>query len=180
MSIALCRGFDLSFEGHTATQSEQPVQSSGATWIVYCSPGNSLPRYAADLNVAGAPSSGGIGYTLARMAAWGQTIAHLLHWMHSAPSQEGICPARFRFSHWLVPVGHVPSTGNALTGSSSPRPSSIAAVTRCTKSGARAETGTGRRCDAVARPGCGTSARYASAASTTAKLLATTSGALAA
>ena len=34
MSIALCFGFDLSLAGQNITQSVQPVQSSGATWIV--------------------------------------------------------------------------------------------------------------------------------------------------
>jgi hypothetical protein len=38
MSIALCFGFDLSLAGQTITQSVQPVQSSGATWIVYFCP----------------------------------------------------------------------------------------------------------------------------------------------
>ena len=42
----------------------------------------------------------------------------------------------FRFSHFAVPIGHVPSTGKALTGSRSPLPASITAVTFCTKSGA--------------------------------------------
>ena len=43
MSIALCRGFALSFAGQTTTHRLQPVQSSGATWIVYCWPSNSRP-----------------------------------------------------------------------------------------------------------------------------------------
>jgi len=47
--------------------------------------------------------------------------------------------ARFRFSHLAVPVGQVPSTGNALTGRRSPFPAIITAVTRFTKSGARAD-----------------------------------------
>ena len=41
-----------------------------------------------------------------------------------------------RFSHCAVPVGQVPSTGKALTGSRSPLPASITAVTRWTNSGA--------------------------------------------
>ena len=44
-----------------------------------------------------------------------------------------------RFSHCDVPVGQVPSTGNALTGSRSPWFASITAVTRVTKSGASSE-----------------------------------------
>jgi hypothetical protein len=44
MSIALWRGFVLSFAGQTDTQSEQPVQSSGATCTVYFEPFQSLAR----------------------------------------------------------------------------------------------------------------------------------------
>ncbi len=39
-----------------------------------------------------------------------------------------------RFSTRAVPVGKVPSTGNALTGNKSPCPARIRAVTRFTKS----------------------------------------------
>ena len=46
----------------------------------------------------------------------------------------------FRFSHFAVATGHVPSTGKALTGSRSPFPASITAVTFCTKSGACSDT----------------------------------------
>ena len=45
-----------------------------------------------------------------------------------------------RFSYAVVPLGYVPSTGSALTGSSSPRPAIIAAVTVRTNSGACAGT----------------------------------------
>ena len=41
-----------------------------------------------------------------------------------------------RFSHLVVPMGQVPSMGKALTGSRSPLPSIITAVTRWTNSGA--------------------------------------------
>ena len=41
-----------------------------------------------------------------------------------------------RFSYCVVPVGKVPSTGSALTGSWSPSPAIMIAVTRWTKSGA--------------------------------------------
>jgi hypothetical protein len=34
MSMALCFGFVLSLAGQTFTHSTQPVQSSGAGWIV--------------------------------------------------------------------------------------------------------------------------------------------------
>ena len=41
-----------------------------------------------------------------------------------------------RFSHFVVPVGQVPSGGNAETGKLSPTPANMAAVTVLTKSGA--------------------------------------------
>ena len=44
MLMALCRGFALSLAGQTTTQRLQPVQSSGATWIVYFQPLNSAAR----------------------------------------------------------------------------------------------------------------------------------------
>ena len=43
MSIALCFGFALSLAGQTITHRLHPVQSSGATWIVYFLPLNSAP-----------------------------------------------------------------------------------------------------------------------------------------
>ena len=57
MSIALCFGFDLSLAGQTITHRLQPVQSSGATWIVYFFPLNSAPLKSMDLKVAGALAS---------------------------------------------------------------------------------------------------------------------------
>ncbi len=56
MSSALCFGFDLSLAGQTIMQSVQPVQSSGATWIVYLWPCHSVALKSTDLNVAGAPA----------------------------------------------------------------------------------------------------------------------------
>ncbi len=49
-----------------------------------------------------------------------------------------------RFSQRVVPMGQVPSGGRAETGSASPSPASIAAVTVLTKSGAASETTGGR------------------------------------
>jgi hypothetical protein len=57
MSMALCRGLDLSFAGQTITHKEQPVQSSAATWMVYFAPFHSLPRKSVDLKLPGAPAS---------------------------------------------------------------------------------------------------------------------------
>src|SRR5262245_64545899 len=70
------------------------------------------------------------------MLAWGQTKEHLLHWMQTFGSQIGTSSAIRRFSHFVVPTGQVPSTGKADTGSRSPLPAIITAVTRQTKSGA--------------------------------------------
>ena len=62
----------------------------------------------------GRPSSGS--------SACGQTIAHLPQSMQIVGSQIGISWAIARFSYFAVPVGNVPSTGSALTGSRSPSP----------------------------------------------------------
>ena len=83
MLIALCFGFVLSFAGQTLTHRLQPVQSSGATWIVNDFPLYSFPRYAVDWNVGGASASAAPSYTFARIAACGQTSAHWLHWMQT-------------------------------------------------------------------------------------------------
>ena len=74
----------------------------------------------------------------------GRPAAHLLHWMQIFGSQIGISAAMVRFSQRAVPVGQVPSTGNAETGSRSPLPASMTAVTRLTKSGASSGTRGGR------------------------------------
>src|SRR5438552_10083208 len=47
----------LFFAGQMSTQMPHPVQSSGATWIVYFKPCHSLSRTSVDLKVVGAPSS---------------------------------------------------------------------------------------------------------------------------
>jgi hypothetical protein len=107
---------------------------------------------------------------LARIAAWGQMSAHLLHWMQIAGSQTGMSRAIARFSQRLVPVGQVPSTGNALTGSRSPLPAIIKAVTRFTKSGASSATRGGRTRVVVAAFGTATGCRFFRVSSTAAKL----------
>src|SRR5436305_314060 len=89
------------------------------------------------------------------MVACGQTKAHLLHWMHTFGSQTGTSSAMRRFSHFVVPSGQVPSTGKADTGSRSPLPAIITAVTRRTKSGAPAGTSACLRAVEVASPGTG-------------------------
>ena len=64
--------------------------------------------------------------------------------MQIAGSHTGMSWAMLRFSHWLVAVGQVPSTGNALTGSRSPLFAIMTAETRFTKSGASSDTIGGR------------------------------------
>ena len=55
--------------------------------------------------------------------------------MQTSWSQSGISIAILRFSHFVVPVGQVPSGGKADTGSRSPLFASITAVTFWTKVG---------------------------------------------
>jgi len=74
------------------------------------------------------------------MTPWGQTKLQLPHWMHRSGSQSATNSEILRFSYCAVPLGHVPSDGSALTGSSSPSPAIIAAVTLWTNSGAFAGT----------------------------------------
>ena len=102
MSIALCFGLVRSLAGQTLTHRLQPVQSSGATWIVKNLPLYSLPLNSVDLKVGGAPASAPSSYTFARIAACGHTSAHWLHWMQIFESHTGISSAMFRFSHFAV------------------------------------------------------------------------------
>src|SRR5512138_2390952 len=138
--------------GQISTQSEQPVQSSGATCSAYL-----LPFTSGDLNSIvtksfGAPFRASGAKNFGRIAACGQMSAHLLHWMQSDGCHTGISRAIERFSHFEVPVGQVPSTGNAETGRRSPWPASMSAVTRFTKSGADSATAGGRRVPVTFRP----------------------------
>ena len=89
---------------------------------------------------AGALATAAVGKTFIRIVACGQTIAHLPQSMQMEGSQIGIDWAMARFSYFVVPVGNVPSTGNALTGSWSPSPAISTAVTFLTKSGASSGT----------------------------------------
>ena len=75
--------------------------------------------------------------------------------MQILASQTGISMAMFRFSHFAVPTGQEPSTGKALTGSRSPFPDIMTAVTFCTKSDAARETIGGRTRVALAAAGTG-------------------------
>ena len=57
MLMAFRRVSLLFLTGQISTQTPQPVQSSGATWIVYFMPAHSLSRASQDLKVLGALSS---------------------------------------------------------------------------------------------------------------------------
>ena len=78
-----------------------------------------------------------------RIAACGQMMEQLPHWMQAAGSHCGMNAATLRFSHCVVAVGHVPSSGIAETGSSLPFCAIIFAVTFWMKSGASAATAAG-------------------------------------
>jgi hypothetical protein len=43
------------------------------------------------------------------MAAWGQTMAHWLHWMQLSMIHSGTLMATPRFSYWVVATGKMPS-----------------------------------------------------------------------
>ena len=88
----------LACAGQVSTQIPQPVQSSGATWIVIFIPGRCLSRQSFTGKPSGAPSSSSAGKTFIRIAACGQTIAHLAQSMQIEGSQIGISSAMERFS----------------------------------------------------------------------------------
>ena len=138
MLIALCRATSLLTAGQTSTQTPQPVQSSGATWIVIRCPGRSWPVHGRERKPGGAPARAEGSKTLLRITACGQTNAQRPHSMQMSGSQIGISCAMLRFSSRAVPVGNVPSGGKALTGTRSPLPARITAVTRSMKSDAPA------------------------------------------
>src|SRR5271165_6128337 len=111
MLMARCLASLLLLAGQTATQSPQPVQSSGATCSVYFRSVNSRHLGAAVWKPSGAWLMALGSYTLARMTACGQTITHLPHWMQRSLSQAGMNWAMLRFSHCAVPVGNAPPAG---------------------------------------------------------------------
>ena len=152
MLIALWLESVLLLAGQTSTHTPQPVQSSGATWIVSRCSGSSRDRNSLWRKPAGAASTDAVGKTFIRIVACGQTIAHLPQSMQMAGSQIGIAWAIARFSYCAVPVGNVPSTGSALTGSWSPSPAIRREVIRATKSGTSSGIGSVVGCSLVTLP----------------------------
>lgn len=78
-----------------------------------------------------------------RIVACEQIARHCPHWMHFEVSHSGMNAATLRFSHCVVAVGHVPSSGISETLSSLPFCAIIFAVTFWMKSGASAGTAAG-------------------------------------
>ena len=70
-------------------------------------------------------------------------MEHWPHCTHFAGSHSGMNAATLRFSHCVVAVGHVPSTGSSETLSVSPFCAIIFAETFLTNSGASAGTAAG-------------------------------------
>ena len=173
MLMALWLVSVLLLAGQTSTQTPQPVQSSGATWIVSRWSGRSRERNSLWRNPAGAASTAAVGNTFIRIVACGQTIAHLPQSMQMDSSQIGISWAMARFSYFVVPDGKLPSAGSALTGSWSPSPAISRAVMRVTKSGTCSSIG-GVVPRSLVTPPVGTCARCSSDRSIAAKLRWTT------
>src|SRR6187397_2426748 len=141
MLMALWLESVLLLAGHTSAHTPQPVQSSGATWIVSRWSGSSRDLNSLWRKSTGAASTEAVGKTFIRIVACGQTIAHLPQSMQMDGSQIGMVWAIARFSYLAVPVGKVPSAGRALTGKRSPSPAINREVIRVTKSGASSGTG---------------------------------------
>src|SRR5512142_2501469 len=93
-----CTGSVFEKAGQAVAQSLQPVQSSGETAITSCLPGRSLPRQGLLLKPAGACASSSGSQTLIRIAACGQTSAHLAQSMQIDGSQTGSSSASARRS----------------------------------------------------------------------------------
>jgi len=96
--MALCFTSVLDRAGQTSTQTPHPVQSSGATCTVRRWPGRSRDLKVLLGKCSGAPSRASGGNTFIRIAAWGQTMAHLPQSMQIEGSQMGISAAMARFS----------------------------------------------------------------------------------
>src|SRR5450759_2340881 len=95
-------------------------------------PGCSFDFHSLDRKPAGAFARRSGEKTFIRIAACGQTNVHLAQSMQMVGSHRGSSSAMSRLSQRDVPTGNAPSTGSAETGSRSPRPAIISAVTYCT------------------------------------------------
>ena len=111
MSMALWLESVLLLAGQTSTHTPQPVQSSGATWIVSRWSGRSRDSELLVEEAAGAASTAAVGKTFIRIVACGQTMAHLPQSMQIAGSQIGIIWAMARFSYLRRPGREGPVDG---------------------------------------------------------------------
>src|SRR4029078_1711597 len=102
MLMALWLESVLLLAGQTSTHTPQPVQSSGATWIVRRCPGSSRDLNSLWRKVGGASATADSGNTFIRMVECGQTMAHFPQSMQIDGSQTGICWAIWRFSILVV------------------------------------------------------------------------------
>ena len=136
----------LLLAGQTSTHTPQPVQSSGATWIVSRCPGSSRDRNSLWRKSTGAAVDRGGREDLhpdRRVRADHRALAAVDADRRDPRSgSSGRSPASRTCA---VPVGNVPSTGRALTGSWSPSPAISRAVIRATKSGTSSGTRDGGR-----------------------------------
>ena len=146
----------LLLAGQTSTQTPQPVQSSGATWMVSAWPGQlARAEGLASGSRRARPPAPASGYTFMRIAACGQHERALaaVDAERCVPDRDLVGDARASRSA-RCRSGRCRRRGSAETGSRSPLPASKRAVTRCTKSGASAGTRARRRGFAtVAAPG---------------------------
>ncbi len=114
--------------GQTPAQTPQPMQSSGEMASVNFMPGNFLAGVrSSSLMPSGAAAASASSSANGRMAACGQTLAQLLHWMQAAASHVGTKAATPRFSYAEAPSSNWPSAMslNAETGRLSPSMRSI-------------------------------------------------------
>ena len=77
MLMALWLTSVLLLAGQTSTHTPQPVQSSGATWMVSRWPSRSRDLNSLWRKAAGAAATADSGKTFIRIVACGQTMAHL-------------------------------------------------------------------------------------------------------
>jgi hypothetical protein len=84
---------------------------------VYRASGTPGALSGAEEKPSGAPFRWDCPYSRERMTLCGQTKLQLPHWMHDSESQDATSSEMLRFSYCVVPLGYVPSTGSALTGS---------------------------------------------------------------
>ena len=106
----MTRAFSPFLPGHTSAQLPQPRQSRTSTACTKRIPVNVLPIAGiVPSALKGAAAISFSSRTKGRIAAWGQTYAHLLHWIQFSSTHSGTNVATPRFSNLAVDCCHVPS-----------------------------------------------------------------------